>query len=478
MTEPSQPGISTDICVIGAGTGGLSVTASAAQLGAGIVLVDSGNITGERHGNVSSKALLTAAHAARAASRALPFGIRFSTPEIDRSAIAQHIRDVIAGVAPQDSLDRFAGLNVRIVRGRASFTGPRSIVVDGREITARRFVIATGSRPIIPAIPGLDHVPYVTAETIATETPVEHLVVIGAGATGTELAQAQARLGVKVTLVDRARLLPQEDPDLVACLRVALGRDGIDLREGQGVLRVAKSADGKSIDVQLADNLGQETTLNCSHLLVATGRRANIGDLGCNLAGIAVQQGAIQVDERQRTSNHHVYAIGDCTGGPALAHLAAYQAGIALRNILFRLPARMNPDLIPHVIPTEPEIAHVGLSESAARARFKDVLVEQLDFGANERAQMMRSGDGLIKLVLRRNGTILGVGIVGPQAGELLAPWCLALSQGLKLSAIAGLLLPYPTLAEISKRAAGNFYAPRLSGPGVRALVRGLLRLA
>ena len=218
--------------------------------------------------------------------------------------------------------------------------------------------------------------------------------------------------------------------------------------------------------------------MNCSHLLVATGRRANIGDLGCNLAGIALQQGAIQVDQRQRTSNSRVYAIGDCTGGPALAHLAAYQAGIALRNILFRSSARVNPDLIPHVIPTEPEIAHVGLSESAARARFKDVLVEQLDFGTNERAQMMRSGDGLIKLVLRRNGTILGVGIVGPQAGELLAPWCLALSQGLKLSAIAGLLLPYPTLAEISKRAAGNFYAPRLSGPGVRALVRGLLRLA
>ena len=479
MTEPSQPSISTDICVIGAGTGGLSVAAGAAQLGAEIVLVDSGGIPGERHGNLSSRALLTAAHAAHAASRALPFGIRFPLPEIDRPAVARHIDDVVAGVASQDSLGRFAGLDVRVVHGRASFTGPRSIAVAGREIAARRFVVATGSRPIVPTIPGLDRIPYFTAETIAAETtPIAHLVVIGAGDTGTELAQAQARLGAKVTLVDRARLLPQEDPDLVDYLRLALNRDGVDLREGQGVLRVARGADGTSIEVHLADNLGHETALHCSHLLVATGRCANIGDLGCNLAGIALQQGAIQVDRRQRTSNPRIYAIGDCVGGPALAHLATYQAGIALRNILFRLPARMNPDRIPHVIPTEPEIAYVGLSESAARARFKDGLVERLGFEPDERAQTMRSSEGLIKLVLRRNGTILGVGIVGPQAGELLAPWCLALAQDLKLSAIAGLLLPHPTLAEISKRAAGNFYAPRLSGPGVRAIVRGLLRFA
>lgn len=471
--------LSADICVIGGGAGGLTVAAGAAQLGAKVILVESGTMGGDclNHGCVPSKSLLAAAHVAALASRAQQFGIRFAPPEIDRAALAAHIQDVIAGIAPHDSVARFEGLGVTVLRDHARFVAPDILAVGATRITAKRFVIATGSRPSIPPISGLDQVAYHTNETIFAETAaIGRLLVIGGGPIGVELAQAQARLGVKVTLVELARILPKDDPDLVACVRRALLADGIDLREGTGVVRVAAGAEPATIDLHLADNVGSSDVVTGTHLLIAVGRRPVTEDLGLDIAGIELAKGAIKVDRRLRTSNKRVYAIGDCAGGPAFTHVAGYHAGIVLRNILFRLPAKVKPDLIPWVTFADPELGQVGLSESAARARFKDVRVEQLEFAANDRARTERRTDGLIKIVLRANGRILGVGIAGPQAGELLAPWCLAIARGLKLSAIAGLLLPYPTLSEISKRAAGNFYAPRLFGAGVRAIVRGLLR--
>lgn len=478
-TPPAE--LSADICVIGAGAGGLTVAAGAAQLGARVILVESGAMGGDclNHGCIPSKSLLAAAHVAALAPRARQFGIRFVPPEIDRAALAGHIQDVIAGIAPHDSVARFEGLGVTVLKGHAKFTAPDILSVGAARIAAKRYVIATGSRPSIPPIPGLDQVSYHTNETIFGETaPIDHLLVIGGGPIGVELAQAQARLGAKVTLVELARLLPKDDPDLVGCVRRALIADGIDLREGSGVVRVANGSAPGTIDLHIADNLGGSEVVTGTHLLIAVGRRPVTEDLGLDIAGVEVAKGAIKVDRRLRTSNKRIYAIGDCAGGPAFTHVAGYHAGIVLRNILFRLPARVNADIIPWVTFSEPELAQIGLSESAARARFKDVRVEQLAFTANDRARTERCTDGLIKVVLRANGRILGVGIAGPQAGELLAPWCLAMARGLKLSAIAGLLLPYPTLSEVSKRVAGNFYAPRLFGAGVRAIVRGLLRLA
>jgi pyruvate/2-oxoglutarate dehydrogenase complex dihydrolipoamide dehydrogenase (E3) component len=479
LPPPSE--ISADICVIGAGSGGLTVAAGAAQLGARVVLVESGRMGGDclNFGCVPSKSLLAAAHAAALAPRAGVFGIRFTSPEIDRTAIAAHIDGVIADIAPHDSVARFEGLGVSVLKGHAKFFAPDALSVGTTRVTAKRFVIATGSRPSIPPIAGLESVSYLTNETIFFNTSqIGHLLVIGGGPIGVELSEAQARLGAKVTLVEQARLLPKDDPSLVAYVRRALVADGIDLREGTGVVRVAPGAVPDTIDLHVADNLGAGAVISGTHLLIATGRRPAIDGLGLDIAGIETDKGAIKVDRRLRTSNSRVYAIGDCVGGPAFTHVAGYHAGIVLRNILFRLPAKVNSDHIPWVTFTDPELAYVGLSESAARARFKDVRVEQLEFTANDRARTERRVDGLIKIVLRANGRILGVGIVGPRAGELLAPWCLAMARNLKLSAIAGLLLPYPTLSEISKRVAGNFYAPRLFGVGVRTIVRGLLRWA
>lgn len=467
-----------DICVIGGGSGGLTVAAGAAQLGAKVVLVEAGEMGGDclNYGCVPSKSLLAAAHAAALAKSAGRFGISFAAPTIDRVALARHIADVIAGIAPHDSVERFAGLGVTVIQERAVFVARDAVEAGDKRILAKRFVIATGSKPAIPPIAGLDQVPFLTNETIFEVTePIDHLLVVGGGLIGVELAQAQARLGAKVTIVEMARLLPKDDPELVHHLRQALIIDGIRLCEGTSVVKVEKEARG--VSVYLAQNDGATEVMAASHLLLAVGRRPATQDLGLDKAGIELTGASIKVDARLRTSNKNVFAIGDCIGGPAFTHVAGYHGGIVLRNILFRLPAKVNADIIPWVTFSDPELAYVGLSEMSARACYKDVRVEQLDFSANDRARSERRTDGLIKIVLRRNGQILGVGIVGPQAGDLLAPWCLAIARGLKLSALAGLLLPYPTLSEISKRVAGNYYAPRLFSPGVRALVRGLLRL-
>jgi pyruvate/2-oxoglutarate dehydrogenase complex dihydrolipoamide dehydrogenase (E3) component len=470
--------LTPDICIIGGGSGGLTVAAGAAQLGAKVVLIEAGEMGGDclNNGCVPSKSLLAAAHAAAHARSADKFGISFAEPMVDRAGVARHVAEVIAGIAPHDSVERFEGLGVTVIRDHAVFVGPDEVAAGGKRIKAKRFVVATGSQPFVPPIAGLDQVPYLTNESIfAVTEPIEHLVVIGGGPIGVELAQAQARLGAKVTLVEMARLLPKDDADLVAYVRRALLGDGIRLCEGTSVVRIEKSEG--SLSIQLAQNDGQTEALKASHVLVAVGRRANTAGLGLDKAGVDLNGASIKVDARLRTTNRNTFAIGDCTGGPAFTHVAGYHGGVVLRNILFRLPDKVNPDILPWVTFSDPELAYVGLSEIAARGRFKDVRVEQLDFSANDRARTERHTDGLIKIVLRSNGQILGVGIVGPQAGELLAPWCLAIGRRLKLSAMAGLLLPYPTLSEISKRVAGNYYAPRLFSPGVRALVRGLLKL-
>ena len=467
-----------DICIIGAGAGGLTVAAGATQLGASVVLIDASEMDGNglNQGSIPSNALLAAASYANVGKRSETFGITYLTPSIDRSHAVKHVASAVVSIAPQDSIKRLEAMGVKVIRASASFDTPDCVTVGECQIKAKRFVIASGSQTAVPPIAGLDNVSSFTNETIFAETGViEHLLVIGGGSTGVELAQVQRRLGAKVTLVEMVRLLPKEDDELVSFVREVLIAEGIDLRERTHIIRLEKTA--TRISVYLANNEGTISKITVSHILVAAGRKPTIDGLGLDKANVVLNGDAIRVDQNLRTSNSRIYAIGDCVGEPALAHVARYQGGIVLRNILFRLRTKTNPDIIPWVTFTDPELAYVGMLESSARARFKDVRVEALDFGTNDRARAQKSDAGRIKIVLRASGQILGVGIVGQQAGELLAPWCLAMGRGLKLSAMAGLLLPYPTLSEISKRVAGNYYAPRLFSTGVRALVRGLLKL-
>jgi len=337
-------------------------------------------------------------------------------------------------------------------------------------------VIATGSSPATPPIPGLDTVPFLTNETVFENRVLpRHLIVIGGGPIGIEMAQAHRLLGAAVTVLEALpRIMPKDDPELVALLADRLRADGVRIRTGVQIRRV--EADGAGVAVTIATDGGEER-LAGSHLLVAVGRRANLKGLELEKAGIALDaRGGLVVDRRLRTSNRRVYAIGDAAGGPQFTHVAGYHAGIVIRNALFRLPAKVDYRALPWVTYTEPELAQVGLTEAEARERHPgDLTVLRWPFHENDRAQAERSTHGLVKVLTRRNGRVLGASILGAHAGELIQPWALAIGQGMKVGALATMIAPYPTLGEVSKRAAGSFFAPKLFSERTRRLV-GLLK--
>jgi pyruvate/2-oxoglutarate dehydrogenase complex dihydrolipoamide dehydrogenase (E3) component len=392
--------------------------------------------------------------------------------EVAFAKVHRHVHDVIAAIAPNDSKERFTGLGVRVIEGAARFKDRRTVLVgSGTEIKARRFVIATGSRPALPPIPGLEETPYYTNETIFDlVTRPDHLIVIGGGAVGLELAQAFCRLGSAVTVLDAAQPLAREDPECSGVVVRALAGEGIDIRSGVNVLRVEGT--NSKIRVELG-----ERTIEGSHLLIATGRRANADDLGLEAAGIAHDSRGIRVDQRLRTANRHVYAIGDAAGGAQFTHLANYHAGLVIKNALFRLRVSANDDLVPRVTFTDPELAQVGLTEAQAHDRNLAVRVLRWPCHENDRAQAERETLGHIKVVTDRNGRILGATIVGTGAGELITTWTLAIAQSLNIRAVAGIIIPYPTLAEIGKRAAITYFTPSLNSPWVRRIIALLRRL-
>ncbi len=460
--------IETDICIIGAGSGGLSVAAGAAQMGARVVLIEGAEMGGDclNHGCVPSKALLAAARVAHVMTAGSAFGITPVTPQVDFGAVKDHVARVIATIAPVDSQERFEGLGVRVIRAWGRFVSPTEVEAGGHRITARRFVIATGSRPMVPAIPGLDGVPYLTNETIfpLREKP-SHLIIIGGGPIGMEMAQAHRRLGCDVTVIEGARALGREDPELAAVVLDRLRAEGVGVREGVSVAQVSGA---QGVTVTLADG----NAITGSHLLVAAGRQVALEGLDLDAAGVAHDRRGVRVDARLRSSNRRVFAVGDAAGGMQFTHLAGYHAGIVIRQALFGLPARATAP-IPRVTYTDPELAQVGLTEAEARAAHGDALsVVGWPLHDNDRAQAEGKTAGLVKVMVVR-GRPVGAGIAGAQAGELIGLWSLALSARLKMAAIGGMVLPYPTLAEVSKRAAGAYFSPKLfDSKGVKRVVR------
>jgi pyruvate/2-oxoglutarate dehydrogenase complex dihydrolipoamide dehydrogenase (E3) component len=467
-----------DICVIGAGAAGLTTAAIAAQLGARTVLIERAEMGGEclNTGCVPSKALLAAANAAQSIRTAHRFGMQTAAPAIDFAAVHRHVHGVVAAIAPRDSAERFAELGVDVIRAEARFVGPRRVVAGNRVIAARRIVIATGSAPAIPPIPGIDSVPFLTNETVfASQQLPGHLVIIGAGAVGAELAQAYRRLGAAVTIIEAASALPRDDPELAGLLLRMLRDEGIDIRERTEVKSVEPAGSGIALTIETD---GRRYRVEGSHLLVAAGRKPRLDGLDLDRAGIRYDVRGVTVDRRLRTTAPGVFAIGDAIDAPHLTHVAAYHAGIVIRNALFHLPARVDYAALPWVTYTDPELAQVGATEAVARRHHGDRLrVVRLPFAENDRAHAERRTEGMVKIVARRNGDILGVSILGAHAGELAPLWGLAIEQRLKLKHIAGMLAPYPTWGEASKRAAGEFYRPRLFGAWTRRAVWFLSRL-
>jgi len=372
-----------DLCVIGAGSGGLAVAAGAAQMGAEVVLVERGAMGGDclNFGCVPSKSLLAAARVANVWRRGAELGICYGRPQVEFAAVADSVQRVIAEIAPNDSVERFEALGVRVLHAEARFTGPRAVRAGDAEIRPRRFVIATGSQPAIPPIRGLRDVPYLTNETVfANRRLPEHLIVIGGGPIGVEMAQAHCRLGSRVTLLDIGPLLPRDDPELSALLARRLSSEGIVCRPGVEVTGIEGTSE--AIVVRLAN--GEQVT--GSHLLVAAGRRPTVDALDLAAAGIASTAQGITVDARLRTTNRRVFAVGDVAGGPQFTHIALYHAGIVIRNALFHLPAKVDYRALPWVTYTDPELAQVGLTETAARAVEPAARVLRWRFAENDRA--------------------------------------------------------------------------------------------
>ena len=466
--------IKTDICVIGGGSGGLSVAAGAVQMGADVVLLEGGKMGGDclNYGCVPSKALIAAGKAAHAMGAGAAFGITPVTPEIDFAAAKDHVRSVIAGIEPHDSVERFEGLGVKVITESGRFISPTEVQAGDTIITARRFVISTGSSPFVPPIPGLDQVTYYTNEDIfdLRDRP-RHLIVIGGGPIGMELAQAHRRLGSDVTVLEGMKALGKDDPELAAIALKKIRAEGVEIVEGALASEIAM--DAETIVVKTKD--GAE--YRGSHLLMAVGRKPNLDNLGLEEAGIERGRAGVTVDAGMKTSNRRVYAIGDAAGGLQFTHMAGYHAGVIIRSALFGLPAKASSTHIPWATYTEPEIAQVGMTEAEARAAHGDRL-EVLRFGydENDRARAELKTDGLIKVMVVK-GRPVGASIVGAQAGELISVWALAISAKLKISQVAGMVAPYPTLGELNKRVAGQYYTPRLfQNDWVKRIVRFVQR--
>ena len=460
-----------DLCVIGAGSGGLSVAAAAAALGVSVVLIEKHKMGGDclNTGCVPSKALIAAARRAHEMRTSAAFGVTAKDVTVDFSAVQAHIQSVIAAIAPNDSVERFTALGVEVIQAAGRFIDRQTVDAGDVLVRARRFVIATGSSPAIPAIPGLDSVPYFTNESIFNiSEPVGHLIVIGGGPVGLELAQAHRRLGAKVTVLESATALAKDDPELSAVAIHALRAEGVDIREGS---KVASVNGGPGMVSVRADSGAGVASLNGTHLLIAAGRKPNIDGLGLEAAGITSDARGIKVSDGLVTSNRRVFAIGDVTGGLQFTHVANAHAGIVIRRALFRLPAKVQLGQVPWVTFTDPEVAQVGLPEADARARGGKIVVYRWPFHENDRAQAERTPHGLVKVVCAPNGRILGAGIAGAHAGELIQIWSLAIAQGLKIDAMTAWIAPYPTLGEVSKRAAFISLAAKARQPRVRNLL-------
>jgi pyruvate/2-oxoglutarate dehydrogenase complex dihydrolipoamide dehydrogenase (E3) component len=475
--SPASSELRVDLCVIGGGSGGLSVAAAAAQLGVSVALVEKHKMGGDclNYGCVPSKALIAAGRRAQLMRSSAPFGIAPVRPSIDHGAVHRHVHEVIAAIAPNDSVERFVGLGATVIQATGHFVSRDTVRAGDHRIKARRFVIATGSSPAIPPIPGLDRVPYFTNETIFdNREKLDHLIIIGGGPMGLELGQAFLRLGSRVTVLEAQRALGKDDPELTEVVLKHLRAEGLDIREGATVERVAGGT--RLIDVHVAE-AGGNAVVQGSHLLLATGRAPNVASLNLEAAAIKYDARGIRVNGALQTTNKRVFAIGDVTGTPPFTHVANYHAGIVIRRAVFRLGATVDNAIVPWATFTDPELAHVGLTEAMARKQHGRVRVYRWPYHENDRAQAERATEGFVKVVTDGKGRIRGASIVGRQAGELIQMWSLAMSQGLDIRAMTQWISPYPTLSEINKRAAFGYYATAAAKPLVRRVIGWLTRL-
>ena len=465
-----------EICIIGAGSGGLSTASIAAQLGIKVALIEANKMGGDclNYGCIPSKTLLAIAKHYYQAQNSKQYGFVAHVEPIVIKNVMQKVKEVINAIAPHDSIERFTGLGVDVFHGTASFIDANTVSVNNTIIQAKRFVIATGSSPVVPSIPGLDTVNFLTNETIfdLRDTPTS-LAIIGGGPIGCEMASAFAMLGIKVTLLSHNKILPKDEADLVDILRVSMQQQGCSIIENTEIFSIEKL-----LDQQIKINFGtsdQQNFVVASHLLIATGRTPNVTSLNLAKAGIDYTKKGITVDNRLRTANKKIFAIGDVAGSFLFTHIASYHAGIVIKNIVFKIPSRINYSAVPWVTYTNPELSHVGMSYKDAIGKYKNnVKITQFDYSESDRAQTERSVSGKIKLITLAKGQVLGVSIIGVNAGELIFPWIDLVKNKTSIRDMTKNIIPYPTLSELNKFVANEFYKPVLFSAITKRIVKFL----
>ena len=460
-----------DIGILGGGAAGLTVAAGCAQLGGRTLVVEKEPVLGGdclHHGCVPSKTLIRSAHVYHLMRRAGEFGLpTVDVPPVDFCKVRHRIREVIAAIAEHDSVERFCSLGAEVRFGQARFLDEYTVDLDGTRVSAKAWVLATGSSPAAPTLPGLDGVPYLTnLDLFSLEELPGSLVILGGGAMACEMAQAFARLGSRVEVVQRSpQVLSREDPDMASLVQDALAAEGVAFHLGATVTGVRAQGAAKAVDIALGD--GGTRTVTGAALLVAMGRVPNTSGLGLDAAGVRLEGRAIAVDERLRSSQRHIFAAGDVLGRHLFTHAAGYEGSVVVTNAMFKLPRKADYTWMPRCTYVSPELACVGRTEASARAAGLDPEVLTEDFASNDRALAEGETRGRIKVVLSK-GKPVGVAIFGPHAGELLSEWVAVVNGGVKLTTLAGAVHPYPTLAEINKRVVGTHLGRKIFSDRVK----------
>ncbi len=463
--------IETDICIIGGGAAGLSMAAGAAQMGANTVLFEDGKMGGDclNYGCIPSKTFIANAKTAFQVQNLKKKSILISSkPKVNFGEIKRDILSVIDKIAPHDSTERFEELGVKVIRERAKFTGKHQVSSDSTKINFKYAVIATGTEPLIPKIPGLKDIPYLTNETIFTlsELPL-HLIIIGGGAIGIELAQAFKRLGSEVSIIESNFILSNHDKEITQIVRETLVSEGITFFEQSSIKNITSK--NEEIFVKTKKHF-----ISGSHVLIAVGRITNIYRLGIEKAGLVVNNGLIETNHHLRTNNKRIYAIGDVVTSKRHTNMASEHASVALKNILLKFPARINTKIVPNTIYTEPELSQVGYTKEAAELKFgiQNIICIKKKFETNDRSVTEGNVNGLVQLIAKKNGSLIGATIFAPNAGELIQTCTFAITLKLKLSALARLNFPYPSYGETIKQAASTFYSKTLFGAKMNWLVK------
>ncbi|MFZ0724659.1 MAG: FAD-dependent oxidoreductase [Desulfobacterales bacterium] len=474
-------GYDFDIGVIGGGAAGLTVAAGAAQLGARTLLIEKDTALGGdclHYGCVPSKTLIHTARVYHQMKTAARFGLPVvDLPPVDFRAIAQRIKAVIDTIQRHDSEQRFCKLGAKVVFGEPQFIDEHSLQLNGQRFAAKNWVVATGSSPVMPPIPGLNETPHFSnREIFYLEHLPSSMIILGAGPIGIEMGQAFSRLGTRVTIIDRAdQVLGKEDEDMAAAVKGVLEAEGVVFYLEASIESVADLGHGKRVTIKTND--GRRLALESESILVAMGRGANTAGLGLEKIGVEHNRRGIKVDRRLRTTQKHIYAAGDVSGGYQFTHAAGYEGGIVVSNAVFHLPRRADYTHMPWCTYTDPPLGSIGLNEKTARQAGIAYSLWTEEFKDNDRSLAEDEKLGRIKLILDEKEKPIGVQIFGPHAGDLLGEWVAIFNGNVKLSTLAAAVHPYPTIGEINKRVAGSFFSSKIFSNKVKKTLKFIFNL-